>query len=352
MFSVRWETRRRQNYKCFWGADPAEVHVAEADGEVRAAGAAPEDSQVDRDELISRLDSMFNPEQDDEFMREWPDSRLEQHHGLNFDYMKSYDWEGSTMHPSTRHFSGNEPDVVALTRNMDVSTRLFDAALRLFGDSLIEYHNAKENPSALRFYPPIIVTFWSAFESFVRYTSELMLLTSKGIPEGIARYLREQAVEVDRRGDLKLSDRHRGVLDRYAVLLRYGFGLQVDRGATYWQGLQKAQELRDYYTHIEAVKSRSISSAEVFDFMEAVLLGIITPSSQAKKTLMLNVFYLYDRWADLGELTKEALPKGHTEQPFFHSWSMEGNFLFYCPFVAVDTDRFPNSDEERERRKN
>jgi len=202
--------------------------MAEGDGEVWAAGAAPEGSEIDREELIGRLDSIFNSEPDDEFLREWPDNRLEQHHGLSFDYMKTHDWEGSSMHPSTRHrASDKEPDAVALTRNKDVPTALFDSALRLFGDSLIEYHNAKENPSALRFYPPIILTFWSALESFVRYTSELMLLTSKGIPEGIANYLREQAVEVDEKGDLRFSDRNRSVLERYSVLLRYGFGMQV-----------------------------------------------------------------------------------------------------------------------------
>jgi hypothetical protein len=265
--------------------------------------------------------------------------------------MKTFEWEGSTSHPSTRHFSGKEPQINALIKNMDVPMRLFDAALRLFGDSLVEYHHAKENPSALRFYPPIILTFWSAFESFVRHSSELMLLTSKEVPEGIANYLRELTVEVDKRGDTKLIGRYRSVLDRYAVLLRYGFGQQVDRGATYWQVLQKAQQLRDYYSHIEVAKSRSVSSREVLDYMEAVLLGIIIPSSQGKRTIMLNVFYLYDRWVELNALTEAALPKGHAEQPFFHSWSMDNSFTFYCPFMGVDSARFPNYEEREERKK-
>jgi hypothetical protein len=141
------------------------------------------------------------------------------------------------------------------------------------------------------------------------------LLTSKDIPEGISNYLREQTIEVDKRGALKLSERYRSVLDRYAVLLRYGFGVQVDRGATYWQGLQKAQELRDYYTHIEVVKSRSVSCAEVLDFMEAILLGIITPSSLAKRTLMLDIFYLYDGWVDLSELLQDEGLMASGEQP-------------------------------------
>lgn len=323
--------------------------MAEVDGE-QAPGAVPEDNEFDHDELVARVQYIFNPGPDENgFMREWPDSRLEQHHGLTFDYMKTHQWEGSTMHPNTRHFSDEHPEVFTLTRNSDVYTSLFDASLRLYGDSLVEYHRAKTHTSALRYYPPIILTFWSAFESFVRYTSEFMLLTSKGIPEDIANYLRERVVEVDGKGDRRLVERYRPVLDRYGVLLRYGFGLQVDRGARYWQALKEAQTLRDYYTHIEAPKSRSVSSSEVLDFMEAVLLGIITPSSQLKKTVMLNVFYLYTRWVELSEITADAMPKGHIEEPFFHSRRMEGGFLLYTPFVAVDTERFHNVDELRER---
>ena len=128
--------------------------MAEADDE-RAAGAVPEDSEFDHDELVGRLHSLFNPEPDEDgFMREWPDSRLEKHHGLNFDYMKTHQWEGSTMHPNTRHFSDEHREVISLTRNMDVFISLFGASLRLYGDSLVEYHQIKENPSVLRYYLP------------------------------------------------------------------------------------------------------------------------------------------------------------------------------------------------------
>ena len=180
--------------------------MAEAEGEARAAGAAPEDSQIDHDALVGSLDSLFNPEPDEgEYLREWPHGRLEKHHGLTFDYMNDYRWEGSTTHPNTRLCSGDEAEIVQIIRNMNVSTQLFDAALRLFGDSLIAYHHSRENPTPLRFYPPVVLTFWSAFESFIRYTpSELMLLMSKGIADDIARFLREEAVTVDRKGDLNM----------------------------------------------------------------------------------------------------------------------------------------------------
>ena len=39
--------------------------------------------------------------------------------------MESCDWEGSTMHPSTRYFAGDDPGISAITKNMDVPSRLF-----------------------------------------------------------------------------------------------------------------------------------------------------------------------------------------------------------------------------------
>jgi hypothetical protein len=57
--------------------------------------------------------------------------------------------------------------------------------------------------------------------------------------------------------------------------LHYGFNLDIDRGNSHWQSLEKAKKLRDYYTHIEVTRSRSISAQEVLQFHEAVLLGII-----------------------------------------------------------------------------
>jgi hypothetical protein len=52
-------------------------------------------------------------------------------------------------------------------------------------------------------------------------------------------------------------------------------------------------------------------------------------------------------WDQLRDLTHDALPQGHIEQPFFHGWKLGGEpFMFYCPFNNVDGKKFPNSDEE------
>lgn len=307
--------------------------------------------EVESDDLASEILSLFEPEPDDDFPREWPHNRLTSHHGMSFDFMRTtFDWEGSTSHPNTRLCPASEKPVSELTRNMDVPPRLFEAALRVYGDSLVTYSESRERTTRLRYYPPIILTFWSAFEAFVRHHSELMLLTVKDVPAPVVGCLRERSSTVDRKGNIIETTRYQSVLDRYAILLRYGYGFMVDRGHKHWQVLERARELRDYYTHVDATRSRSISAQEVLDFTESVLLGIIWPSSQVHRTLLLGVHYIYDIWAKLSELTKSVLPEGHTEEPFFHSWPLNESFHFYCPFENVDPRRFPNwQDRERGR---
>jgi hypothetical protein len=305
---------------------------------------------MEPDRLGSDIDNLFNPEIDEDLSpREWPHERLVRQHGWNFDFMNGFAWEGSTMHPSTRICVTDTAHLSDFTKNSDVPLRLFEAGLRVFADSLLKYVNGTKNVSSLRFYPPTILTFWSAFEAFVRHTSEMLVVTSRGLPAPIEDFLRELTTSVNRKGHIEKKTRHQPVLSRYTVLLRYGFGLDFDSGNKYWQRLESAKELRDYYTHIEAMKSRSISDTQVLEFMEAVLLAIIWPSATVKKTLLI-VHHLYDIWAKLADMTAQHLSTGHVEEPFFHSRHLENApFMFYCPFKDVDTERFPNSGEDRRR---
>jgi hypothetical protein len=180
----------------------------------------------------------------------------------------------------------------------------------------------------------------------------MMILTSKGIPQAVSDYLREVVPLIDRKGNVAQRTQFAPVLERYSVLLKYGFALNVDRGSRWWQGLQAAKELRDYYTHVDASKSRSISEVQVLELLEAVLLGLIWPSSLAQRSVMVGAVHSYDLVMALKELSAKNLPSGHTEEPFFHSWNWEGQtFGFYCPFSSVDKSRFPNSDDQREQRK-
>jgi len=257
------------------------------------------------------------------------------------------DFEGSTSHPSSRLCPADENRIHTLTRNSDMPFNLFNAGLRLFADSIIEYHGKDIRKSEIRYYPSVILTFWSAFETFVRYSSVTMLITVRNIPNAIERYLREQEEFLDRKGFIKTRTRYQSVLERYVVLLRYGYNYKIDRGNKHWQSLEEAKTLRDYYTHLDVNDPRSISSIEVLDFMEAVLIGIIWPSSEIQRTLLLNIYFLYYILAELKEMTEEYI-----ENPLLKDFLIGKRYGFYCPFKNVDTDRFPNYQEERMHRGN
>lgn len=229
---------------------------------------------------------------------------------------------------------------------MDVPDRLFEAGLKLFADSIIAYHDKKERKGNIRYYPSAIMTFWGGFETYVRYSSELMLTTVKDIPQLIADYLREQEAYVNKKGEKCFKDRYRPLLDRYALLLKYGYNYTVDRGSKHWQDLQKAKDLRDYYTHLDIHDPRAVSSIEVLGYMEAIMMALIWPSCELNRTIMLGIYRLYETWARLVELQTEYI-----EQPFFKDWCMDGLHMFHCNFDNVDTSRYPNTKEWMERTK-
>jgi hypothetical protein len=60
--------------------------------------------------------------------------------------MKVKEWkrEGTTTHKYTRTGSEDDKELHILDRNLDVPIRLLEASLRLFGDSIVEYHYWEE----------------------------------------------------------------------------------------------------------------------------------------------------------------------------------------------------------------
>lgn len=301
---------------------------------------------MDIEELRTEIAAIVDLEPDPDVSgRDIPHPSLHDVHRLDASYLETagYNWEGSTIHPHTRIWPADEQRLHTLVRNYDVPSRLFESALRLFADSVVAYHGQKRRTGQLRYYPAIVLTFWSGFETFVRYSSELMLITVKDVPPAVADFLREVDSTLDRKGNVVVRARHQPVLDRYAVLLKYAYNYQVDRGAKHWQRLESARAIRDYYTHLDVNDPRSISTAEIAQFMEAVLLGIIWPSCEIKRTQLLGVYNLYWSWDALRKLAE-----AYTEQPFLKDRKIGGSRdMFYCPFDGVDSARFPNSDEDR-----
>ncbi len=184
--------------------------------------------------LREEFDRLFNPDLDDfeRPTRDYPHERLEEY-GLDLSYLKAlFAYEGSSIHPSTR-VGRTEDWLLALTRNNDVPRRLFEAGLRLFADSILAHACEKERMGKLRYYPPVILIFWSAFETFVRFSSNMMLNTVKHVPKEVATFLTETESSLDRTGRIRTTAKYQPVLDRYATLLLYRYGYKADRGSRY-----------------------------------------------------------------------------------------------------------------------
>lgn len=297
-------------------------------------------------DFMDEIHFLFHPEPDEDgtVLREYPNKRLREHYKLDFTYMESVDWEGSSVHRYTRLCPSDEHRIQTLTKNQDVPDRLFGTALHLFADSIIEYHEKSGEGGELRFYPPVLLTFWAGFEAFVRYSSELLIVTARNLPPEVKNYLSEEDSYLNRKGEITSRTKFQGVLDRYAVFLKYAYEYDADKGADFWQRLVKAKELRDYYTHLNVSVPREVSSDEVLSYIEAILLAIIVPSSNLQRTLMLGVYWIYEIWNTLYEYSVEYI-----ERPFFMNWHLNEEYLFHCNFKNINQERFPSMRERMER---
>ena len=158
------------------------------------------------------------------------------------------------------------------------------------------------------------------------------------IPAAVRYFLLEVEEVVLANGTIRTRARYQPVLDRYSVFIHYAYNHKIDKGNRFWQNLAKGKALRDYYTHLDMQKPRSITSAEVSTFIEATLLGLIWPSSLLQRTLLLGQYQLYEIWA---ELQKFVVP--YRERPFFLNWHLAGEpYQFHCNFENVDAVRYPS----------
>jgi hypothetical protein len=294
---------------------------------------------MSNEEMQEVIHALFNPEPDypESFPRDLaPSSLLKRHKELDFSYLDTMwaDKNDSRMSPPM------ETRLPQITRNLHVTQLLFGAALRTFADSILAYNGQREREGFIRYYPPLILTFWSGFETFVREKSELFVIVGKEVPSEVRHCLLEQESYLDERNDIKVRTKYRPVLDRYRVLLKYGYGFDVVRGDRFWQELQDAQKLRDYYTHLDVSEVRAVSSDDVIRYLEAVLMAIIHPCAQLRKTLLLGVYGMYNLWAVL-----TGLATTFVEKPPLIDMPMDDGFMFHCNFQNVDATSFPTTQE-------
>lgn len=291
------------------------------------------------DDLKGEIQLILNPEPDEDgLVRFSPNPRLSSVYGLDTSYYRGL-WQVGWLDRdgSFERLLRDPADPLHDTlQSITVPGSLLNAALKLFGDSLIEYHERERRWDLYRFYPSILMTAWSAFEAWVRISSEILVAVVPTIPRAVADALLEVRSYVTRNGQIERQPDRRPVLDRYWLLLKYGCNLEFDRGSRPWQAGKQTAAVRDSLVHYDVSKAPSLTASEVWNHIEAVLLLLIAPSTLARRTLFHEQFGYHDMLVQLYGLISEF-----EERPLHKGWPRDA-IIFGCPFDGVDESKYPS----------
>jgi|SRR5438445_1680211 len=308
-----------------------------------------EPQKIDIHDLEDEIYGILNPEPDEpgDLPDFPPHPRFSSIHGLDISYYHEESQIYDPKYPTSVVYINRDRTFERVLRgasnplhktldSISVPDCLLQSALQVFGDSLIEYHENERRWNLYRFYPSILVSVWSAFEAWVRINSEIFVTVVPTLPRSIADALLEVRSVVKKNGEIKLQPERRPVLDRYWLLLKYGCNVEFDRGSRLWQAGREAALVRDSLVHYDVSKAPSLTSFEVWNHMESVMLLFIVPSTLARRTLFQRQFYYYYILAQLHPLISEF-----EERPS-HKKPPRDASLFDCPFDGVDESKYPS----------
>jgi hypothetical protein len=295
---------------------------------------------MDREDLEIGLAHIFEPDVDEDgFAAAFPPhSRLRDRHGLDTSYWKRYEF-GSTS-PFSRLVRDASDPINTATQSLSAPTELFSAGLRLFGDSLLAYSGTgKKRTGPLQYYPAILMTFWAGFEAFVRLYSEILVQVKPSIPLLVRDVLLESEAYLDRNGTPCSRTRQRPILDRYWLMLKFGYGLEYDRGGEIWQCGEASLARRNEFVHYEVNSAPSINTSVLHAQLEAIMLLLIGPSTLLARSVFSRQYEIYWMLAEMQPLIEDF------EERTFFKGIMGGGYLFPCTFEEVDEDRYPTGSE-------
>lgn len=292
------------------------------------------------DELCGAIHSIFNPEpvignEGEEWYETPPLERL----GIEFKLDTSYwrPFEYGSLSPLMRQATTHNDELAAIAKAQQVPRELFMGTLRLFADSIIEYDEKRPRIGPYRFYPAILMSGWASFESFVRIYSELLVKTVPTLPAVVSEALLEKRATIDEQGKITSRRTPQPLLSRYAWLLKFGYGCNYDQGSRIWQLGRAAMTKRNELVHYEFSDMPALSTTQLWEFLESILLLLIGPSSLIKKSLMPSQYELYGVLSDLRPLIEEFEGK-----PFLKDWPLDLEaIIFPCAFDRVDEAQFP-----------
>ena len=294
---------------------------------------------MDSEALRENLWPILYPEADEGFIGTLPHPRLESEHGLDCSYWSPQEFSSGSMW--NRVVLDASDPLHDSVQSLTVPGSLSIAAIRLLGESLLAYADVRDDAlqrgwGVFRFYPSILITFWAAFEAFVHLQSEFLLAMSSSLPALVRHALSEEEEFLDDRGRTKIRSRRRPVLDRYSLLLKYGYALEIDRGAAFWQRGVEAVTARDALVHYHVRGAPAISCKGLWRHLEAISLLWIAPSAQVGRTVFPEQYDCYEMLADLQPFLQDF-----EERPLHKDWPRRGAVLIPAPLDGLDDERYP-----------
>lgn len=295
---------------------------------------------MDHEELYGNVEDIFNPEpvignEGEEYYESPPQQRLTAEFGLDTSYWNPFEYgAGSAL---VRRATIDDNDLSSVIQAQQAPYELFFGTIRLFGDSIVLYNDAEPRHGPYRYYPAILMSAWASFEAFVRVSSELLVKTAKALPNPIQLALLESEDRIEKNGTIGSQGKFRPLLDRYWWLLKFGYGVEYDRGSRIWQLGQAALTKRNELVHYEVSDMPALTATELWQHLEAILLLLIGPSTQIRVSVMPRQYELYGVLVQLRELIEEF-----EERPFFKDKPVElRGTVFPCPFEGVDGTKYP-----------
>ena len=297
---------------------------------------------LEPEEMEERLQPILYPESDpgDSWMSSPPHKRLERQHGLDCSYWSPYEFSSGSIY--SRLLRDEDDPIFNPVECITVPTTLCLSALRLLGRAMVDYSDQSDDDvrrgrGPLRYFPSILMTYWAGFEAFLRLECELLLAMVEGLPDPVQLTLLEREEYVDKSGTVKRRSRRRPTLDRYWLLLKYGHGLEFNRGGAVWQAAESANTARNVLVHYEVTEAPVLSCRDLWRHLEAITLLWVGPSAEIDRSVYHAQFDLYYMIADL-----EPLLLNFEERPLHKDWP-RGGVLIPCSLLGVDDTKYPRA---------
>lgn len=253
------------------------------------------------------------------------------------------DAEGRSLLTNVRTVEAPADDIRGLVQSATVPQLLFDSALRLIGDGLVANGDrVGEKASRFRYLPPALISAVAAFEALLRLNCELLVRVAEQLPPAVRLALLESEEAVREDGSVFERQRSRPLQDRLWLLLKYGFGIAMNRGDREWQRLGSVLAMRNAIVHYGVKECPSLRASEVLGAIENLLLVLVAASARARRTFWLLQYEehhivraLQAAQVTIGDFEEAAPTKG---------WTHFGRIGIPCPFTNIDGVRYPQSN--------